>query len=214
MSPEGYELLKHIGVDLAINASTAADVSIRNVIFELAKTSPLQEKDLNFSQIQEPYLQNLRAKKAQGARLYYRPSIRDPSNTLYESFLDAADFYSYEQRFAVDNFEIMNYLCSPRLKPTPYYRQSIFLAIWWAVASGCSEIYLFGITLAHVSPKNPVLKNHPTLRLVKGENAFTLIYKLWLDLRTMGVELKIDNGCSLSGVLPPIFGDDIRMDND
>jgi len=213
VSEEGGELLKDVGVDLAINASNFSGARIRNIVFEIPRTDQLTEEKMQVPPDHIKYLNGLLAKKAAGTRLYYRPSARDFSHKLYKSFLDAADYYSFERRFAVDNLEIAKFVSLPGLKPTPYYRFSIFLAIWWAVASGCKEIHLYGITLAHASPDPLGPGTHKSLRLVKGENSLTLLYKLWLELRTIGVDLKIDNGNSLSGVLPTIQGEENRTLN-
>jgi|SaaInlStandDraft_1057018.scaffolds.fasta_scaffold80964_2 hypothetical protein len=200
ISENGLEILKQEGVDLAINQSFQQDVEIRNIIYELPKKSNLFDKTTSSSTNTEKYLEHLIKMKQLGSKLYYRPSSRDATNGMFNRYGDIADYYSYEQRFVENNTNILNHCLNSKNAPTPYYRYSIFLAIWWAVAAGCKEIHLYGIELPHVFKEDRVGFGSVTLNIHKGENAYTLLYKLWIDLLDNGIEIKMDEMGAISNL--------------
>ena len=200
ISKNGLETLKKEGVDLGINRSFQQDVEIRNIIYELPKMSNLVDKDTSFTTNTEEYLKHLIKMKQLGSKLYYRPSSRDATNGMFNRYRYIADYYSYEQRFVENNTNILNHCLNSKYAPTPYYRYSIFLAIWWAVAAGCKEIHLYGIELPHVFREDRVGFGSETLNIHKGENAYTLLYKLWIELLDNGIEIKMDEMGALSNL--------------
>ena len=201
ISENGLETLKQEGVDLAINQSFQQDVEIRNIVFELPRKFNSVDKTASLAtNAAEEYLEHLIKMKQLGSKLYYRPSSRDATNGMFNRFGYLADYYSYEQRFVENNTNILNQCLNSNNAPTPFYRYSIFLAIWWAVAAGCKEIHLYGIELPHVFKEDQLDFGHKTLNIVKGENAYTLLYKLWIDLLDKGIVIKMDERGALSNL--------------
>ena len=180
--------LKNTGVDLALNRSWQESVEIRNIVFEIPK-----EPD-------KKYLEHLENMKASGSKLFYRPSYRDLNNGMYIQYEHIPDYFSFEQRVEVNNINILDQVKNNTDLPTPYYRYSIFLAIWWAVASGCKEIHLYGFELPHNLKENRVVFGSETLNFHKGDNAYTLLYKVWIDLLGDGIEIKMDDKGVLSNL--------------
>lgn len=189
ISDKGLRILETQGVDLALNSSKNDSLLIKNIMFEIPNLT--DDKQFIFT-----YYDYLKKMHINGTKLYYRPSARDSQNELFNKFKNIIDYYVYEQRVTEDNHAIFKQFKHKNM-PIPYYRYSIFAAIWWAVLSGCKEIHLYGFELPHTIV-NSTLDAHPTLKLVNGENVFTLLYKLWIDLLDYGIEIKIDNSGALS----------------
>ena len=138
--------------------------------------------------------------KQSGSKLYYRPSYRDGNSGMFQKYGYVADYYSYEQRYIEDNKKILDQLKKSIDGPIPYYRYSIFLAIFWAVAARCREIHLYGIELPHVFREDQLVFSTETLKILKGDNVYTLLYKLWIDLLKDGIEIKMDERGALSNL--------------
>ena len=206
LSERDTNLLSKSGVDLALNQSFQKGIEIRNIVFELPTAPYPSKQPLALSSSAKVYLDYLRRMKDSGSKLYYRPSFRDSLNGMYEQFENIADYYSYEQRYVEDNKYILDRIRSDNNAPTPYYRYSIFLAIWWAVSAGCKEIHLYGFELPHSYQKHQSGFQHKTLDLHKGENAYTLLYKLWIELMSNGIEIKMDERGALTKLTGAIRG--------
>lgn len=204
ISDSGLDKITRDGVDLAINQSFQPDVEIRNIIFELPKSPKVDDKTTISINKSNEYLYYLDKMKKSGTKLYYRPSRRDAINGMFEQYGYLADYYSYEQRFYINNMAILENLKKKNNHPTPFYRYSIFLAVWWAVASGCKEIHLYGVELPHNLNEDGVGFGHKTLNIVNGDNSYTLLYKLWIDLLKVGIKIKMDNKGALANLTGPI----------
>lgn len=190
VSLDGLVLLKKRGVDLALNYSKLEGVEIRNIVYEL----PRKNYKLMMNHLQE-------FKKA-GSKIHYRPSARDSKIHLIQEFININDQNLRERRISFNKKNLIQIVKNKNINYVPYYRCSIFMAIMWAVISGCKKIDLYGINLSHDFMFNPEKKMHGTLRLIKDENAYTLMYKTWRYLMEMGIEIRVDQ----FGVMREIFG--------
>lgn len=189
VSSGGIELLKRQGVDLALNYSKLEGIEIRNIVYEL----PIKN--------QKSMLNHLLEFKKLGSKIHYRPSTRDRESPSIQTFININDQNLRERRIIFNKKNIKKIIENKNITYIPYYRCSIFMAIMWAVISGCKKIDLYGVNLSHDFMLNPDQTMHGTLRLVKEENAYTLMYKTWRYLMELGVEIRVDEYGVMSEII-------------